>query len=157
MICGNCRNHHAHVADVKACYAGTAPTVRNVTSNQLAYANGVPRPALPTIEKPRDGFYTVVFSHGDWVTIRLRTQDANDSFAPGETIASYLDGPDNESDYRGFAFVKDDGRFFLWKRFRSEGSRLGAGAGNARRDAPVGRVHGQRLDGVRRRLAIDRT
>lgn len=121
--CGNCKDRHDTVTEVKACY-GQAPRLR-VTSNEIAYAMGVPRPVtragtLTQAGRPDDGFYTVVFTDGDYRTIRLRTQEPDASFAPGEQVASFLSGPDNESDYTGFAFVKADGRYFLWKRFRQE-------------------------------------
>lgn len=106
--CGNCKNRHETSSQVRACY-GHDSAVAAAT-------------AVAVLERTNDGFYTVVFGDDDYVTIRLRTQDQNASFAPGTQIASYLSGPDNESDYRGFAFVKPD-RFHVWKRFKGN-SRL---------------------------------
>ena len=52
-------------------------------------------------------------------TIRIRTQPDNAQFAAGERIISLLVGPDNERSYKGFGFVKDDGRIIVWRKFRS--------------------------------------
>lgn len=37
----------------------------------------------------------------------------------GKRIVALLYGPDNESDYRGFAFVKEDGSISVWSKYRS--------------------------------------
>lgn len=58
---------------------------------------------------------------GNHRTFRIRTQPANAKFAPGKRIVSLLTGSDNENDYRGFGFVNDDGRIFVWSKFRSPG------------------------------------
>ena len=55
---------------------------------------------------------------GQHRTFRIRRQRDNSKFAPGERIISLLTGPDNENDYEGFGFVKDDGRIILWRRVR---------------------------------------
>jgi hypothetical protein len=61
-----------------------------------------------------DGYYTVVFDEGEHRTIRIR--EVRNGNLAGRRIASYLAGPDNESDYVGFGFV--EGRTVrLWKRF----------------------------------------
>jgi len=52
-------------------------------------------------------------------TFRIRTQKPDDKFAPGERILSLLVGPDNTRDYLQIAFVKDDGRVILWRKFRT--------------------------------------
>ena len=36
----------------------------------------------------------------------------------GGVASSLLTGPNNENDYEGFGFVKDDGRIILWRRAR---------------------------------------
>lgn len=124
--CGHCRGRHDKVAEVRTCSGNRpagAPTTRGTAiakaaefageGNKIKKANGV-----------EDGFYTAVLGGDDYVTVRVRTQPSGASFAPGEQVASFLVGPDNESDYLGFAFVKPDGRFFVWKRFKQD-SRLG--------------------------------
>jgi len=42
-------------------------------------------------------------------TFRIRTQPEDSNFAPGRRVVALLSGPDNESDYTGFAFVAEDG------------------------------------------------
>lgn len=75
--------------------AGTAP----VAASGSETAHRVP-----------NGWYTVLIDGdpNDYVTIRLT--DAPDHFnaAAGTQIAAYLNGPDNTSDYAGFAFVYGD-------------------------------------------------
>ena len=65
------------------------------------------------------GIYTVVLED-HYRTFRVRIQPSDAKFAPGSTILEYLAGKNNDSDYTGFAFVKD-GRLVLWKRFRDDG------------------------------------
>lgn len=55
---------------------------------------------------------------GEWRTFQIKTQPEDANFAPGERIAYLLTGADNENDFTGFAFVKDDGRLFVWKKKR---------------------------------------
>lgn len=57
-------------------------------------------------------------STGEHRTIRIHTQAADAKFAAGERVAEILSGPDNTSDYRGFAFVKSDGSVHLWKKYQ---------------------------------------
>jgi hypothetical protein len=65
---------------------------------------------------------------GEHITFQVRRQHEEADFAPGEVILSYLSGSNNERDYTGCAFVKDDGRVILWKRYRgNENSKLQAG------------------------------
>lgn len=67
-----------------------------------------------------NGFLTVTNqSTGEHRTFRVRTQQDDAKFAPGERIVSLLIGPDNTSDYQGFGFVKDNGWIILWKRNRT--------------------------------------
>lgn len=55
---------------------------------------------------------------GNHRTFRLRTQKPTAKFAPGMRILSLLIGPDNTSQYKGFAFVDEDGNVYLWKRYK---------------------------------------
>lgn len=64
-----------------------------------------------------DGTYTVEFSDGTYRTLRIKTQGANADWMPGKRIASYLNGPDNWSNYQGFAFVNDDNTFKVWHKY----------------------------------------
>lgn len=62
-----------------------------------------------------DGYYTVI-NKGHSTTIQLETK--TEGKFKGRQIASFLNGPDNTTNYQGFAFV--DGRTFqVWARFRS--------------------------------------
>lgn len=56
---------------------------------------------------------------GDHRTFRIHTQSVDASFAPGKRVLSLLTGPDNENDYKGFAFVDSDG-IHLWQRCDTE-------------------------------------
>lgn len=54
-------------------------------------------------------------------TFRLQTMPADAEFAPGARVVSVLTGPDNERDYRGFAFVVEgDVGLALWRRFKDD-------------------------------------
>ena len=55
---------------------------------------------------------------GQHRTVKIRTQKDDAKFAPGERIISILSGPCNETDFRGFGFVKKDGRVAVWSRHR---------------------------------------
>lgn len=80
-----------------------------------------------SVEEVRDGTYTVVFdSEDDRVTIKIKSLDdaacIKYAIPHGSKIASFLSGPDNTSDFRGFAWIV--GRAIRpWKQFR-ENKRL---------------------------------
>lgn len=83
-----------------------------------------PEPAGPVLPKGTlvDGTYTVIFGDNTYVTLKIDTQAPDAEFAPGKTIASYLNGPDNYSNYKGFAFVDvAKGKYNLYRKF-SEGN-----------------------------------
>lgn len=69
-----------------------------------------------------DGYYTVVFPDGSHRTYRIQTKDRGD--LAGKRIVSFLNGPDNWRNYQGFAFLDDDGRCKLWKRFSNRSDLL---------------------------------
>jgi len=69
-----------------------------------------------------DGTYTVELSAGGHRTIKIKTQAPDASFMPGKRIASYLNGPDNWANYKGFAFVNDDGTFNVWRKHQGAGN-----------------------------------
>lgn len=75
--------------------------------------------AHPYTIQTHNGKLTVV-SHrtGEHRTFRIKTQDKDARFAPGERIVSLLIGPDNVSSYKGFGFVMPDGRIAVWKKDR---------------------------------------
>ncbi|RKZ78523.1 MAG: hypothetical protein DRQ35_05840 [Gammaproteobacteria bacterium] len=71
--------------------------------------------------KTHNGVITVENTvRGTHRTFRIKTQKADANFAPGERILSLLTGADNTSSYTQIAFVKEDGRVFLWGRFKTE-------------------------------------
>jgi hypothetical protein len=53
---------------------------------------------------------------GEHRTFRVRTQKADSVFAPGQRIVSLLTGSDNETDYRGFGFVGENGVIKVWRK-----------------------------------------
>ena len=55
---------------------------------------------------------------GNHRTFRVNTQKDDARFAPGERIVGLLNGPNNESDYQSFGFVKPDGRINVWRKFQ---------------------------------------
>jgi len=62
-----------------------------------------------------NGLFTVKsLRTGDHRTFRVKTQPADSNFAPGKRVLSYLYGPNNTQDYRGFAFI-EDGRILPWR------------------------------------------
>jgi len=65
-----------------------------------------------------NGTYTIILDAATdaYRTIRLADAPAHFNAAPGTQIASYLNGADNDSDYKGFAFVIGT-QIKLWKQF----------------------------------------
>lgn len=59
-----------------------------------------------------EGHYTLVDADGDYRTYRIRT--ATKGALEGSTIISKGKG----DKYQGFAFLRDDDSFSIWKRFR---------------------------------------
>lgn len=58
-----------------------------------------------------DGKYTVVFEGGERRTIQVKTQAMGKSFRPGETLVSFLNGPDNWNNYKAFGTITPEGAF----------------------------------------------
>jgi hypothetical protein len=74
-----------------------------------------------------EGKYTIVFGEGDdHVTIEVGRQREDAKFMPGLLVLSYLNGPDNCSDYAGFAHVTAQGRVVIWSRFKGNARLAGA-------------------------------
>ena len=63
----------------------------------------------------REGYFTVVLEDSH-VTFRVERQAADAKFAPGQLIVSRLIGANNEKDYLGVAFGREDGRVNVWKK-----------------------------------------
>lgn len=78
------------------------------------------------IEKPFDisthnGIVSMLsLRTGEHRTFRIRTQKEDAKFMPGKRLVAILAGPDNESDYRAFGVLDDDGQIHLWKKHQSE-------------------------------------
>lgn len=64
-----------------------------------------------------DGRYTVVFSGGEYRTVRVRKNTSADFFRGEGQKLSYLSGPDNDTDYTSFGLLKADGTVVIWKKF----------------------------------------
>lgn len=69
-----------------------------------------------------NGTYTIILDAATDEYRTLRLADAPDHFnaAPGTQIAYYLNGADNEGDYKGFAFVVGT-QPKIWKKFSGDG------------------------------------
>lgn len=52
-----------------------------------------------------NGIYTIKYDDGSYKTLRLRDTFEARAMNMGEQVACYLNGPDNETSYQGFAFV----------------------------------------------------
>lgn len=67
----------------------------------------------------KNGTYTVQSdATGGHRTFKISTVQNPGSGLHGKRIVSLLTGPDNTSDYQGFAFVEDDNSMRVWGRFR---------------------------------------
>lgn len=63
-----------------------------------------------------NGIFTITSTKtGDHRTFKIRTQPLDSNFAPGKRVLYLLTGPNNTQDYKGFAFVDDNG-IHLWKK-----------------------------------------
>lgn len=68
-----------------------------------------------------NGYYTIQSrTTGEHRTFLIRTQASDAEFAPGLRLLALLTGPNNEEDYKAFAFVEDDG-IHVWNSMRGEG------------------------------------
>lgn len=67
-----------------------------------------------------NGHYTVTNPKGEHRTFRIATQPLDASFAPGERLLGLLSGPENEENYKTFAFVNEDDTIRVWARFKSK-------------------------------------
>lgn len=71
--------------------------------------------------RTHNGFITLT-SHktGEHRTLRVWTQHKEAKFKPGERLIGLLTGPDNESDYRSFGVLGDDGEIYLWRKHQDD-------------------------------------
>lgn len=56
-----------------------------------------------------NGIFSIESPRGGHRTFKIKTQKPDALFAPGQRIVSLLNGPENESDYKKFGFVTDNG------------------------------------------------
>lgn len=122
---GDCRLCGLHVGPLEGiAYQGPKGWIVEHKDGQCPMPVTVTR--LPRIEAKNGqvytgrllpGIYTMVDNRGEHVTYRVRVQASDADFAPGEAIIEYLSGPDNDSDYTPFGFVRDSG-LVVWKRYR---------------------------------------
>lgn len=118
MNCGHCKSQDVTVQHVREC--SVAAIRRSYPATSVLTDDEIVAQVTPNLTAVHDGYYTVVFAPDDRVTVRIHTQPKDANFAPGEQVASYLCGPENTADYKGFAFVKPT-TFNLWKRFKENG------------------------------------
>ena len=71
--------------------------------------------------RTHNGFVTMT-SHrtGEHRTFRVWTQKPDAKFMAGKRLVGLLVGPDNESDYRSFGVLGDDGQIYLWKKHQGD-------------------------------------
>lgn len=87
----------------------TAQQIREIEAQAMIEGNFDSfKPAAVQTKPLRDGYYTVSLD-GDSVTIRIRTWKGHEPMQ----VASYLYGPSNTTDYRGFATI-DGGQYKIW-------------------------------------------
>ena len=76
-------------------------------------------PASGTIVGDRSlpvGTYTAVFADGSHRTIRVKKHWVEEEAKKGTLVLQYLSGPDNESQYTGFAFLQGT-TARIWRKF----------------------------------------
>lgn len=82
--------------------------------------------SVDTVTKPfeiktHNGIITMKsMKTGEHRTFRIRTMKQDSKFLPGKRVVELLQGPDNESDYRSFGMIGDDGRVYLWKKHQGQ-------------------------------------
>lgn len=119
LYAGDCRLCGSRV-EAKAGYLGARENGRWTVEHTECPAPSTD--STPGIEKAPEivlqtGTYTVTDDDG-YHTFRVRIQDLDEDFAPGETLIEYLCGPDNDSAYKTFGFIKTGPRLAVWKRYR---------------------------------------
>ena len=78
---------------------------------------------MDRIAKVFNGIYTVQNTESkEHRTFRIRTQSEDATFAPNKRDVSLLVGPDNTSNYKGFAFIDDNG-IHVWRKYHGQGKR----------------------------------
>lgn len=106
-----------------------------------------------------NGIYTIASPKGGHRTLSIRTQAPDATFAPGKRILALLSGPNNEDDYRGFAFLWDNCTMGVWRKHRgTDLEKIGAMLLQLLRE-PDGQLYrlGYRVECSKRCLRCNRT
>lgn len=74
-----------------------------------------------------EGYFLIQLPDGYSRTFWIKRQPEYSQFAPGALIVLYLSNPirlaeARDRDFTQFAFIKDDGKFSIWKRFQNDES-----------------------------------
>lgn len=83
--------------------------IARVASEQVADKT----PARAGAIRPPNGIYTVVLEDSSHVTIRIKEPN----WTEGKSVMYYLNGPDNEYSYTGYAFIEPDGAYHIWQKY----------------------------------------
>lgn len=65
------------------------------------------------------GTYTVQFADGSYRVLKINKQGQDEEFKPGVVLLSYMTGPNNEKDFRGFGEVTPEGTVKIWFKHRN--------------------------------------
>lgn len=90
------------------------PVAKAVTTEAQAPSMAAPV-AFDGSALPSQGIYTVVGPKGGHRTLRFHT--AKSGYFAGKVVVDYLSGPNNETDYRGFANLDGNQQVRVWKRY----------------------------------------
>lgn len=71
--------------------------------------------------RTHNGFVTMLSKKtNEHRTFRIWSQGKDSKFMPGKRLLGLLVGSDNESDYRSFGVLGDDGQIHLWKKHQGD-------------------------------------
>jgi hypothetical protein len=116
--CGNCKGHHATIAEVKECFGmkRSAPPPREVRSAD-PFANLKPSIIGDELEQ---GTYTVVFDEETDDRITVRFKEPSWGKWKGTQLIEYLFGPDNTADFRRCG-NRMEGGYRIWNAYKTQG------------------------------------
>lgn len=95
-----------------------------------------------------DGTYTLVFGDGEYRTLKVKTQPADASFKPGTQLISYLNGPDNWSNYKSFGEIKRGNYLHVWLKYQTDGMGTVIDAAEALLAGPESMIDGLKAYGL---------
>lgn len=108
----------AKAAEVEVDFGAITEPAATITAAAAAAAEIKP-------QVPAPGLYTIVNDDETYTTLRASKIDFG-NFPEGTIKLSYLNGPDNEINYNGFAHVMPDGKLFVWQSFRKAADLINA-------------------------------